>query len=141
MVLKLQCLLEYLGGIHLRQRLCQCLGAKREHVQKFKATFLFDLVNSNVMILQSKFHDIRRIINAIVEQAASLTDEVGHKFSDERGFAATDRSHQSDSRWTGKPASSDLVKDRNARRLKSLNSMILRRSLQGSTPRKDRDEP
>src|SRR5437899_9868266 len=128
--MKLQRLLKYLGEIHLWQRLGQFLSPKREHVHKLKATFLLDLVDGNMMILQPKLHDVGGIINAIVKKAASLTDEIRDKFPDERGLPAADRSHQSDRGGPRKAAAGDFVEDWYSGWLESFNSVILHRPLQ-----------
>src|SRR3989442_9098092 len=92
---------------------------------------MLDLVNRNVIILQCELHYVSWIVNAIVEKAAPLTDEVSHKFSDERGLAAANGPHQGNGGRPRKSSTGDFVENWNTRRLKRLNSMILRRPLQG----------
>src|SRR5437667_6639268 len=107
--MKLQRLIEYLRRVHLRQRLRQLLRPQREHVNKLQPALRLDLVHGDMVILQSKLDNVRWIINTIVEQAASLTDEVRHQLSDEHRLPTANRTQQSNRRRPGKAAPGHLV--------------------------------
>src|SRR5205823_14235694 len=89
-----------------------------------------DLVHGDMVILQSKLDDVRRIINTIVEQAASLTDEVRHQLPDKHRLPTANRTQQSNRRRPRKAAPGHLVQNWNPSRLKSFAPVIISRPLQ-----------
>src|SRR5881397_3983134 len=66
-ILEFHRLLQDIFGIHMGQRLSQLLRPFAEHVHEYKPPLGFQARDLQVMILQSKTHNVGRIVDAIVQ--------------------------------------------------------------------------